>query len=173
MRLIPSKSSLKSQLQVEIPWLSNSCFDAVILDGCALLWVVSWLATETVEDFVLKFISTLNSYLISSDTFLVFDRYNNNSIKSATRISRMGNVVPQRYTLSLYMPLPSQKSILSVTKNKVQLIQILCMYINDHLSDIRSSKTLVVTGPDPVPFEIAKGVVINRGDLINHHEEAE
>ena len=41
MRLIPSKSSLKSQLQVEIPWVSNSCFDTVILDGCALLWVVS------------------------------------------------------------------------------------------------------------------------------------
>ena len=47
------------------------------------------------------------------------------------------------------------------------------MYINDHPPVIRSSKTLVFTGPDPVPFEIAKGVVINRGDLINHHEEAD
>ena len=122
MRLMPSKSCLKSQLQVEVPWMSPYNCDVTLLDGCALLWVVSWPAKGTVEDFVKKFVSTLLKFLDSSDTYLVFDRYRDNSIKSVTRNARSSEVIRCHYNLSLSTPLPSQKSILNVIKNKVQLI---------------------------------------------------
>ena len=73
MRLTPSKSCLKSLLQVEIPWTSSYSCEVTLLDGCALLWNVSWPAKETVRDFVNKFVSSLLKFLESSDTYFVFD----------------------------------------------------------------------------------------------------
>ena len=52
MRLIQSKSCLKSQLQVEIPWTSSYNYDVTLLDGCAFLWIVSWPAKGTVRDYI-------------------------------------------------------------------------------------------------------------------------
>ena len=60
-----------------------------------------------------------------------------------------------------------------MTENKVQLIAMICTYLRENPSLITSSKKLTVTGPDPVPFEIASGIVIQRGGLTNHHEETD
>ena len=113
-------------------------------------------------------------YLDSSNTHLVFDRYKDNSIKSVTRKARSSQVTQQRFNLSLSTALPSQKSILSNTKNKVQLISLICDYIKDESYLLtKYQNRLIVTGPDPTPFEICKGLVIQRGDLQNTHEEAD
>ena len=118
--------------------------------------------------------SSLFTYLDSSNTHLVFDRYKDNSIKSVTRKARSSQVTQQRFNLSLSTALPSQKSILSNTKNKVQLISLICDYIKDESYLLtKYQNRLIVTGPDPTPFEICKGLVIQRGDLQNTHEEAD
>ena len=173
-KLVKPKSCLKSLLQVEIPWTSSYSCEVTLLDGCALLWNVSWPAKGTVRDFVNKFVSSLRKFLESSDTYLVFDRYKDNSIKSVTRKARSGQASQQNFNLSLSTALPSQKSILNNINNKIQLISLICNYIQDQPSLLaKSKKKLIVTGMDPTPFEICKGLIIQRGDLQNMHEEAD
>ena len=60
-----------------------------------------------------------------------------------------------------------------MTANKVQLINILCEYIREHIELIPKQSRLVVTGPDPVPFEIYNGTTTQRNDLRTTHEEAD
>jgi hypothetical protein len=61
-----------------------------------------------------------------------------------------------------------------VTKNKIQLIDILCHQLakaDDHVNT--KLYKLVVTGPTPSPFLIDKGVKRDRYDLWMLHEEAD
>ena len=91
-----------------------------------------------------------------------------------TRKARSGQASQQNFNLSLSTALPSQKSILNNTNNKIQLISLICNYIQDQPSLLaKSKKKLIVTGMDPTPFEICKGLIIQRGDLQNMHEEAD
>ena len=53
-----------------------------------------------------------------------FDRYNT-SIKDATRCHRACEAA-REYKLTMNAPLPQQQVVLSVTKNKVQLIDVIC-----------------------------------------------
>ena len=91
-----------------------------------------------------------------------------------TRKAWSGQASQQNFNLSLSMALPSQKSILNKTNNKIQLISLICNYIQDQPSLLaKSKKKFNVTGMDPTPFEIYKGLIIQRGDLQNMHEEAD
>ena len=65
------------------------------------------------------------------------------------------------YTLRSTTCLPPQKVILTVTQNKMQLIELICKDImtHSHLL-IFMTKNLVITGADPVPVEINPGSII-------------
>ena len=67
--------------------------------------------------------------------------------------------------------LPPQKFMLTVIRNKVQLIDLMCEYMSFHKDDI-SQHNLVLTGSDPVPVEINRGVIIKRQDMKTKQEEA-
>ena len=54
---------------------------AVILDGCALLWTIAWPDQGKVEDVVDLFIDLMLNYIAISDVYLIFDRYEEFSIK--------------------------------------------------------------------------------------------
>ena len=129
MRTPTAKSALKKSLQVEISSRLAPQPDVIIVDGCAILWVVHWPNRGTVLDFVRNFASFIYVKVDMCDVYLVFDRYHEFSIKSATRLGRSGQQASRRHKLSLQTPLPSQKVVLTVTENKVQLIDIICQYL--------------------------------------------
>ena len=85
-----TKSTLKSKLQVEVSERLSPAADAIILDGCAILWVISWPTAGTVEDFIMNILSYIFKQMKQCDIYLIFDRYYDDSIKYATRNSRAG-----------------------------------------------------------------------------------
>lgn len=132
MRITKTKSILKKKLQVEVSDRLSSSPDAFIIDGCAVLWVIRWPTKGTVEDFILNLLGYVNERLKSCNTYLVFDRYHEKSIKNATRTARAGKEASRRHKLDLHKPLPAQKVVLNVTEKKLQLIKLICTYIKEH-----------------------------------------
>ena len=68
--------------------------------------------------------------------------------------------------------LPPQKFMLTVIRNMVQLIDLMCEDMTIHKNDF-SQHRLVLTGSDPVPVKINKGVIIKRQDMTTKQEEAD
>ena len=67
-------------------------------------------------------------------------------------------------------PLPQQQVVLSVSKNKVHLIDLVC----EELQQLVPLKTsLVITGRSPVPMEVRSDAFVQRFDLKTTHEEAD
>ena len=172
MRITKTKSVMKKKLQVEVSDRLSSSPDAFIIDGCAVLWVIRWPTKGTVEDFILNLLAYVNERLKSCDTYLVFDRYYEYSIKNATRTTRAGKEASRRHKLDLHTPLPVQKVVLNVTENKMQLIKLICTYIMEH-AELLAENRLVLTGQDPTPIEVFDGKVTLRHDLRTTHEEAD
>ena len=149
----------------------TSTYDAVIIDGCALLWNIHWPATGTVEQYIKNLIARLNDYLKRCCVYLIFDRYLTRSTKSATRSNRAGMNVSRRHVLKLQTPLPSKDVVLKVTHNKTQLIKLIVQYLLDHLED--NDNELVITSKEPVPIVLRNGKISKRDALYNVHEEAD
>ena len=76
------------------------------------------------------------------------------------------------YTLQNTTRLPPQKVMLTVTRNKVQLIDLICEDMAFH-KEYFSQHKLVLTGSDPVPVEINSGVIVKRQDMKTTQEEAD
>ena len=108
------------------------------------------------------------------DTYLILDRYYDDSVKNATRLSRAGKEASPRYQLNLLTPLPQQNVILTVTTNKVQLISIIYNFNKENAALLpRNALSFVVTGSGPTRIEIYKGRVTPRDDIRTTHEEAD
>ena len=67
-------------------------------------------------------------------------------------------------------PLPQQQFVLSVTKNKVQLIELICEELQQ-LDDVPHNTSLVITGRSPVPMEVRSDALVQRFDLKMTDEE--
>ena len=130
-----SKAVLKKKLQVEQSSRIQGVPEAVIIDGCAMLWTVHWPTSGTVEDYVVNFLWSIKYHLERGDVYLVFDRYIGNSTKQMTRSSPSGNDASRKHQLSLHTTLPTQKVVLTVVHNKVQLINLICNYLINHIHD--------------------------------------
>ena len=74
--------------------------------------------------------------------------------------------------LNLLANLSTKLDVLTVTINKVQLIDLICEDMAFHKDDFSQHK-LVLTGSDPVPVEINRGVIIKRQDMKTAQEEAD
>ena len=73
MRISTTKATLKEKLKVEC--LSRLVtMDATFLDGCAILWVIPWSNSGTVQDYLDGFRRHLSSYLQNGPVYLIFDR---------------------------------------------------------------------------------------------------
>ena len=108
-----------------------------------------------------------------ADVYLVFDRYYVSSIKRQLQSTRAGVSASRKHILNDQSPLPPQKVVLNVTENKSQLIKLVCQHLRKQCDTFPADKKLVVTEQDPVPFEINKGMIIQRSDLRTTHEEAD
>lgn len=76
------------------------------------------------------------------------------------------------YSLRPNTALPSQKVVLTGTKKKVQLIDLICEDLVNHSDEFQHHK-LVVTGRIPTPVEIHKGFSTVRNDMENTQEEVD
>ena len=166
-----TKATLKTKLQVEVSHRHSSSPDAIIIDGCALLWTVHWPSSGSVEDYIKNFMGSLNYYLRKCSVHLIFDRYLPTSTKGATRSNRAGNNASRRHQLTLHMPLPAQKVVLNVTQNRTQLISLITQYLHDNLQE--NNNELVITSEHPDPVAIKNRMSSLRNDLHNTHEEAD
>lgn len=169
MKEAKTKSTLKNSLKVEVS-SRHMNFDALFLDGCAVMWVVPWPAGGKVQDYLNNFRHYVQGYLQTSDVYLAFDRYNQGSTKESTRIER-DRGASREYSLRPTTKLPQQKVLLTVSSNKKQLITLILDDLVSHKDSFRSK--LIVTGNDPTPVEISQGTVTRRGDMRITHEEAD
>ena len=97
----------------------------MVIDGCAMLWVLQWSSKGFIKDVMLNFVKyATNKMHCYRRTHVIFDRYNT-SIKDVTRCQRTCEAA-REYKLTMNAPLPQQQVVLSVTKNKVQLIDLIC-----------------------------------------------
>ena len=107
-----------------------------------------------------------------ANMFLIFDRYFEQSIKSATCSNR--DVGASRvYHLSSSTNLPSQKVMLTVSKNKQQLIDLIIRDLCAHKAEVSIFNTLIVTGSEPFPIEITNDDIIQCESLKTLQEEAD
>ena len=136
MRAATSKSSLKRQLLVEVSArTSESETSVVVIDGSALLWVVPWPAEGTTTDYANNFKHVIAKRLEVGDVHLVFDRYYDYSTKSVTRSARATGA-SRVHELQLNTKLPPQKTVLTVTENKKQLINLIVKLLIEDESQI-------------------------------------
>ncbi len=109
-----SNAVLKTKLQVgqasQIQWVP----DAVIIDGCAMLWNVHWRTSGTVVAYLINFIDFIRfiwNALTSTDIW----RYVGNSTKQMTRSSRPGNDASRKHQRNLHTTLATQNVTLNST----------------------------------------------------------
>ena len=88
-----------------------------------------------------------------------------------TRIYR-DNRARRVYQLQPEMELPARDVVLKVTENKVQLIHLIIEKFKSSAVEINCRSKIVITGKDPIPFEISNDVIKNRPDLMTTQEEA-
>ena len=74
MKAAKTKSVLKNDLKVEVAG-RHAHVDVSFLDGCAVMWVVSWPTCGIVQDFLNNFRHHIQGHMESSDVYLVFDRF--------------------------------------------------------------------------------------------------
>ncbi len=148
-----------------------------MIDGCALLWIQHWPAIGKISDFVASFKKHIGTLLDTDDIHLVFDRYREYSTKSVTRQTRAGKKASRVHQLTLNTELVSQKVVLLVTANKIQLINIICADIRNDVEFHKAhtqNQRLVVTGQDDTPFDISDGGVVHlRHEMKTFHEQAD
>ena len=97
----------------------------MVIDGGGILhssvyWPKEGLVQELikrVEYYSLKFVNV-------ADAYLLFDRYLKNSIKSNTRLERLGTY-DLSHKLAIATPLPQKKIYISSTTKKENLIKII------------------------------------------------
>ena len=170
LRTATSKFALKNALAK--PRLSHQKADILIVDASAQLWVTAWPGKGgLVSDLINTFRQFIARQLdLKQDVYIVFDRYHQDSIKGHTRIVRAIGVTRRLY-LQLATELPSQKVILMVTQNEMQLTDLILQSLQE--DPIVSRQKLVVTGLNDTIHIIHNGVVTELALLKTSHEEAD
>ena len=138
--------------------------DINISDASAVLRNLPWPGTGgLVSDFintVRQHAQHMEKLLIDHDqVFFIFDRYNSDSIKGEERLVRSKGVT-RTYNANVLSPgveMPAQKIITSVTRNKVQLIDLIVASLTD--DPILSKSCLILTGSQETPYKIQDGKV--------------
>ena len=92
MRVIGNKADLKNRLKEDVSARIQDAVNAVIIDGCAMLYAVYWPTDGTVNDLIQSIKVYLKQYEKAPNMYLIFDRYFEYSPKSSTRNSRSGKL---------------------------------------------------------------------------------
>ena len=123
MRSTP-KHTIKKAPAVNVSIRNLTIPHVHIIDVCAHLYHIEWPDSGIVMNIITSIQACVEKRLAYSDVWLPYDRYREYSIKGGTRgTRRQGDAT---YHLEPDSPLPGKKVMLSVTSNKVQLIDIIC-----------------------------------------------
>ena len=118
-----NKSSFASKMFS--PYTGTIPVDIQIIDGNELIYHTLWPKVGTVA-------ALLNNIECSAKqsfpVFLIFDNYNENSIKSYGRSRRSGGVSYPDFKLNINSPLPAREKIMKNCSNERILINLLCNY---------------------------------------------
>ena len=165
-----SKSVLKNSLKAEVS-LRNVSPDAVLIDGCAMLHgALHWPKGGKVQDLLTAVRKYILKMLEQLDTYLIFDRYKDFSIKSDTRQGRLEQFRCS-HSLQKSSPLPAKEVALRVIKTKQQLIEMVKADLMDSIP--HKPKKLVITSQEDTPEQLHLGVQIKREDMKTTQEEAD
>ena len=174
MRSTP-KHTLKKELGVNVSVRNLPVPKVQIIDGCAHLYHIVWPNSGTVKDIITSIKIYIEKMLEHSEVWLLYDRYREYSLKGGTRCTRRQE--DSTYHLSLESSLPGKKVMLSVTDNKVQLIELICLELPTEIAKSQISSgtphSFFLVGSDPRPVQVQMGVVIRRSDISIDHEEAD
>ena len=96
------KSTLKKKLKVEVSTRTHDP-DAIILDGCAVLYHIHWPKDAREKDFVDAFIEFVKKHLQLASVYLTFYRYRDYSNEGQTRLERLGQCA-RTHTLTMDTP---------------------------------------------------------------------
>ena len=141
-----SKAVLKNALKVGVS-TRTTVPDAIIIDGCAMLYsAIHWPKGGKVNDFLAGVRSYISNKLKKSDVYLIFDRYKEFSIKTATRQKRLDQFRCS-HTLNKTSPLPSKEVTLRVTKTKAHLIEMVKADLIENLP-VFSNKFIITSKQD-------------------------
>ena len=118
-----------------------------------------WPTQGTVKYFVENVESYVTLKMKEAHMYLIIDRYEIYSTEGVTCTAR-GKEASRHYQLSLSTQLHSQKVVLTVSYNKVQLIVLIVDALQKQKDRIGlTNHKLIVTMPDPVPVEISLGMI--------------
>ena len=93
LRIAKSKSILKNKLQVEQSARATGQPDAIVIDRCAILWVVHWPSKGSVQELVTNFVKYVKGKLKGGTrVHTIIDCYCEYSIKRGTGCSRKAQV---------------------------------------------------------------------------------
>ena len=171
-RLTSSKATLKNKIKVEVSsrGVEN---DAVLVDGGGMLHSsIHWPKEGLVEDLVKGIEHYMSKVIKTSDAYLVFDRYFDYSIKSETRLKRIG-LFKRSHSLSVRTVLPSKEICMSSTKTEENLIEIIASQILERFTQKKITHKLVITSKSPCPVQTKLGVTQMRTDLESKFDEAD
>ena len=68
MWITKAKLTLKTKLQVELIDHHSVPPDAIILDECAVLWVICWPTNGLAKDYIKNLVNYIESHLKAADT---------------------------------------------------------------------------------------------------------
>ena len=164
------KSHLKTELAVQKSHRGVKK-DSYFLDGCALLWVVAWpgASNAVIQDYINAFRAHVRRYQETADVFLTFDRYIEGSIKEVTRLARDKGAT-KVFKMKLTSRVPAAKLLFSVTSNKTQIINYIIADLIAHKDD-QVTHSLILTGPESVPYELPGGGVVTRRTYLETTQE--
>ena len=147
LRISMSKYILKRKHEVEVTNPSICIRDAVVIGGCARPCVLQWPSKGLINNVVLNFIKYATNKINSYNGHMHY-------LIDITRASRMPSA-------------PQHQVVLSVTKNKVQLIDLICAELQKR-DDQHLKTSLVITGRYPVLMKVRSKALVQRIDLNTH-----
>ena len=97
--------------------------DVVIIDGNEKLYQIAWPKTGTVRHLLHNFRRAAEG---QCRTIVIFDRYDERSIKTLERVRRAGTALCPKLKLTVETALPARDAIMKNSHNKEELIKIIC-----------------------------------------------
>ena len=171
-RFTSSKATLKNKIKVEVS-SRGIVNDVVLVDGGGMLHSsISWPKEGLVEDLVKGIEHYITKIVVSSDCYLIFDRYFDYSIKSETRLKRIG-FFKRTHNLSIKTTLPAKEICVSSTKTKENLIQITADQLLQRFTQKKILHKLVITSKNTCPEETRQGMSQTCSDLESMFDEAD
>ena len=146
--------------------------DATVIDGGGMLHKVQWPPNGIVKDLEDGIDHYVRMLMLSTDVYLMSDRYKTGSIKSDTRTARVGAFQRSRH-LSSERQLPPKDMVLPSSSTNENLIELISSQLYIRFETNKSPKRFVMTSKFPVPEQVQHGVRTKRRDLTSHYEEAD